>query len=124
MAGNPPIRLAGVVAMTINGNTYDVVSDAVYRPTMPKRETVKGQSRVEGYSEMPQEGVIGATIRDNPAFTVQSLGLLTNAVVQLTLANGKNVVGAGMWCVNPEEVKTQEATFPIRFEGPDVSEIL
>jgi hypothetical protein len=123
MAINTSHRLAGVIAMTIDGNAFDVVSDAVWRPSIPKRETMKGQSRVEGYSEMPQEGMMGATIRDNGGVAVQALGNLTNSTVLFTLASGKSVLGSGMWVTALDEVKTSDATYSIRFEGPDVSEI-
>lgn len=114
--------LAGTTTATIDGQPYDVVSDAAYMVSTVKRETLAGQSRVEGYSEMPQAGYISFTIRDNGGMTVRAFNQMTNSTVTLQLANGKTVFGAGMWNTEASEVKTQEATFTLKFEGDDVTE--
>lgn len=115
-------RLAGIVALTIDGEAWDVASDCEYDPTGVERETIKGQSRVEGYSEMPAAGFLAFTLRDRGDTTVQQFKLMTNSTVVVNLANGKTVMGANVWCTKSEEVRTQEATFQVRFEG-DVLEI-
>ena len=48
-------RKAGVVSATISGEPIDVV-DCTYDPTIVKRETLTGQSGVQGFSEMPKSG--------------------------------------------------------------------
>jgi hypothetical protein len=115
-------RLGGVVGFTIDGNAYDVVDDLVWRPSTPKRETAKGQTRVEGYTEMPNEGVIGGTLRDNAALSITNFSNLTNSVLVIQTASGKTIMGNGMWCVEFEEVKTKDGSFSFKFEGADVSE--
>ncbi len=122
MSGTNQGRLAGVVAFTIDGDSWDVVSDLEYSPSTVVRETLKGQSRVEGFSEMPQQGYMAATLRDRPDATVYSLNGKTSATLVAQLANGKTVYGAGMWQTGEIAVRTQEATFAIRFEGPTVVE--
>jgi len=116
-------RLAGLATMTIDGVAYDIVGDCVYLPTMVKRETVMGQARVEGFSEMPQAGHIAATIRDNGSLSVAFLNSLVSSTILLQPANGKTVIGSGMWNTEASEVKTQEGTFSIKFESDDVTEI-
>ncbi len=108
--------------MTINGDAWDVVSDLVWQPTMVQRETLKGQTAVEGYSEMPMQGMIGAKLRDRPDASVQALNGLTNATIVVTQANGKTISGAGMWNTELGEVNTQEGSFSIKFEGANVTE--
>lgn len=115
-------RLAGLATMSINGEAYDIVSDAVYNASTIKRETLSGQTRVEGYSEMPVAGYIGATLRDNSAFSVSAFNAQTDCTVVMTLANGKTVYGNGMWNTELSEVKTQEGTFSVKFESDDVFE--
>ncbi len=124
MALNPSRRLAGVTSMTIDGQPYEVVSDAVWRPSVPKRETLPSQSVISGYSETPQAGMLGATIRDNGSQSATNLGLLTNSVVVMFLPNGKTITGNGVWTTDFEEVKTIDGGISIKFEGPDVSEDL
>lgn len=118
----PKGRLAGVVAFTIDGDAWDVAGDLEYSPTTIVRATVKGQSRVEGFSEMPAEGYVSASLRDRPDATVYSLNLKTSATLTAQLANGKTVYGAGMWQVGEIGVRTTEATFTVRFDGTSVTE--
>jgi hypothetical protein len=123
MSGSTPKgRLAGIVALTIDGDTWDVASALEYSPNTVVRETLKGQSAVEGFSEMPQPGFMAMTLRDRPDATVYSLNSKTNTTVVAQLANGKTVYGAGMWQTGEIAVATQEGTFPIRFEGRNVIE--
>lgn len=115
-------RLAGVVALTINGDAWDVAGDLEYSPSTVVRETMKGQSRVEGYSEMPQQGFISMNLRDRADAAVFDLNQATDVTIVAQLANGKTVYGSGMWQVGEIGVRTQEATFTIRFESDSVTE--
>jgi hypothetical protein len=108
--------------MTINGDAWDVVSDLVWNAVTVVRETLKGQTAVEGFSEMPTQGFIGATLRDRPDYPVQNFNQMTNVEVIVLQANGKQIYGAGMWNTEVGEVRTQEGTFTVRFEGPQVTE--
>jgi hypothetical protein len=118
----PGGRLAGVASLTIDGETFDVVSDASYDATTTKREALLGQSGLHGFSEMPKTGSIGATIRDNGSLTVAGMMAKTNATVVLIMANGKTVYGNQMFCTECSEVKTQEGTFSVKLESDDVTE--
>ena len=115
-------RRAGIASLSIDGVAYDVAADASYFANKVKRETLIGQSGVQGYQEMPVAGYITATIRDNGSLSVAYLNGLTASTLVLTLANGKIVYGDGMWSTEVEEVKSQEATFMVKFEGPAVYE--
>lgn len=122
MSGTTSRRLAGVASLTINGDSWDVASELEYSPSTVQRETLKGQSRVEGYSEMPMQGYISASLRDRADATVFSLNGLTNATIVAQLANGKTVYGTALWQTGEIGVRTQEASFSIRFEGDSVVE--
>ena len=122
MSGTTKGRLAGVVAMTIDGDAWDVVGDLEYSPSTVARETLKGQTAVEGYSEMPMQGYLSMNLRDRPDETVFSLNTKTNSTIIAQLANGKTVYGYGMWQTGEIGVNTQEGSFSIRFESPAVVE--
>lgn len=122
MSGSTSRRLAGIVSFTIDSDTWDVVGDAEYGTSNIARETMKGQSRVEGFSEMPTQGYISAKLRDRSDETVFSLNAKTNATIIVQGANGKTVYGAGMWQTGEISVNTQEASFSIRFESDNVQE--
>ena len=116
-------RLGGVVSFTVDGESWDVVGDCEYQPDGGTRETAKGQSRVEGYTENPNQGMISATLRDRGDAAVQDLGAKDNATVIVVAANGKTVSGYGMWRVGePPAVKTSDGTFPIKFDSDLVTE--
>lgn len=115
-------RLAGVAYITVDGKSYMLAADATYSVSKVKRETLSGQSGVQGYSETPIPGTISGTFRDAGSLTVADFNAMTNATVMLELANGKMIVGRNMWTVESQEVKTQEATFEVKFEGFSVEE--
>ncbi|PAK77830.1 phage tail tube protein [Acetobacter fabarum] len=117
------MRRAGVAAGFINGVPYDII-ETRYSPTKVVRETLKGQNGVHGFSEMPQQGRIVMSIRDAGGMSVADFSDMSDVEVQLSLANGKTVGGAGMWCTEAVEVNTVEATMEVTFEGASVTETL
>jgi hypothetical protein len=122
MSGSTSRLLAGIVSFTIDGAPWNAVDAVEYTPTMVTRETLKGQSAVEGFSEMPQQGRIAAQLRDRADATVQSLNAVTNSTIVIQAANGKTVTGSGMWQVGDIRVGTKEGTFSIEFESDIVTE--
>lgn len=115
-AGN---RLAGTAFLAVDGITYEVSGALTYSPVSVTRETLKSQSGIAGFKEMPEPGKIGGTIRDAGGLTVASFNAMTNVTITLLLANGKYVYGRNMWTVEAQEVNTEEGTFEVKWEGPD-----
>jgi hypothetical protein len=66
---------------------------------------------------MPRAPFISGTLRDSNNLTVNDFNNMTNVTISLELANGKMVTGKGMWTVEAQEVKAQEGTFEVRWEG-------
>lgn len=116
------VPLAGITGVTIDGNAYMVVSDVTWSPVRWRRETLLGLDSVHGFSEVPAAGYIEATLRDSSDITVGDFNDMRCVEVQVTLANGKVVGGANMWCISAIEVRAAEGTFQVRFDGVDVSE--
>jgi hypothetical protein len=116
------LRLAGITGLTIDGTAYMVVSDVTWSPVHWRRETLAGLDSIHGYSEVPLQGYIEATLRDAGDLSVGSFNDMTCVEILITLANGKIVGGANMWCVSALEVRAAEGTFQVRFDGTDVSE--
>lgn len=121
-SGTTSGRRAGVVLVTIDGEAVDVASDLVYDPTTVKRDTLAGQSSIQGYSEMPKAGKISMTLRDAQNFSVAALMSKTSSSVVAILASGKTVTGDGMWVTSVEEVNTTDGTLKVTFEGTSVVE--
>lgn len=116
-------RLAGTAFVTIDGKNYAIVGEGSYRTNTSTRETLKGQDGVHGYKEMPEPGMISWKGRDSAAVSIQALNDAVDATVVLELANGKSIIGRNMWRAgDPIEVNSEEGTFELKFEGPDVTE--
>lgn len=111
-------RLAGVASMMIDGVAYSLAGDFTYSTASVSRETLKGLDGVHGYKEMPRQPFISATLRDGQGVTVDNFTNMTNVTLSIQLANGKLIIGRNMWTVGEgAEVKSEEGTFEVRFEG-------
>lgn len=115
-------RLAGITGITVDGNAYMVVSDVTWSPSSVRRETLVGLDSVHGYSEVPVQGFIEATLRDSGSISVAAFNQQACVEVQVSLANGKLVGGAALWTINVQEVRAAEGTFVVRWEGTDIVE--
>lgn len=115
-------RLAGIAYVTVDGQNYMLAGDLSYRVSAVERSTLTGQDAVHGYEEKPLPGMISGTFRDGGGLTVAQINAMTNVTVVAELANGKTIVGRNMWTVDSQEVKTQEATFEVKWEGFSVTE--
>jgi len=115
-------RLAGVAYLTVDGTNYMLAGDFTYSVSKVLRETLTGQDRVHGYSEKPVAGKMSCSVRDAGGLSVASFNAMTNVTVTVELANGKTIVGRNMWTVEPQEVKTAEAIFEVKWEGFSVEE--
>ncbi|WP_288398180.1 phage tail tube protein [uncultured Acinetobacter sp.] len=110
-------RVAGIANISVDGVTYLLSGELTYSPADVERKSLIGQDQVHGFSEMPRAPFISGTLRDSNGLTVKDFNAMSDATIHLELANGKNVTGRNMWTVDAQEVKTQEGTFEVRFEG-------
>lgn len=115
--------LAGIAYVAIDGISYAIIGQGTYRPSQATRESLVGQDGYHGYKEMPQPGRISWTGRDSGTLNVQALAGASDVTITLELANGKVVVGRNMVRVGePVEVNSEEGSFEIAWEGPEVTE--
>ncbi|AIO44707.1 phage tail tube protein [Burkholderia cenocepacia] len=114
--------LAGITNAKIDGVTYQLEGKARYRVAKVKRDSLMGQDGFHGFKEMPLPGSIKMSLRDSGGLSIADFNAMRNSTVVLELANGKIVTGRNMGTVEAEEVDTEEATFEVSFEGPEVTE--
>ncbi|EML7933209.1 TPA: phage tail tube protein [Providencia rettgeri] len=119
---NTTNRLAGTAYVTVNGLSIMVVGDFTYSPSTVKRETLTGMDFVHGYKEKPNPGFISCKVRDSGGTTVADFNDQTDVTIVAELANGKTIIGTGLWTVNTQEVKSEDAEFEVRWEGRSVTE--
>jgi hypothetical protein len=110
-------RLAGITVASINGVVYNV-TEFSWSPGQIKRETLISMSGIDGYSEMPKAPYVAGKFRDASSVNVTSFNGMTSATIVFQLANGKQIVGHGLWNTGEVEVANVDATFDFKFEGP------
>ncbi len=115
-------RLAGTASVTVDGVTIMVVGDFKYSPSTVKRETLSGMDSVHGYKEKPVPGYISCQVRDSGGTTVADFNSQTNVTISAELANGKTIIGSGLWSVDQQEVDSEDAVFAVKWEGLSVTE--
>lgn len=120
--GDTSNRIAGTANVVVDGLTIMVAGKFKYRPSKVKRETLTGMDRVHGYKETPISGLISMDVRDSGGTSVSDFNDMTNVTVTATLANGKIIIGSGMWTTDAQEVESEDAVFSVTFESDDVSE--
>lgn len=120
--GDTTNRIAGTANVTVDGVTVMVAGQFKYRPSKVKRETLAGMDGVHGYKETPVAGMISAQIRDSGGTTVADFNSQTNVTISAELANGKTIIGSGMWTTDTQEVDSEDAVFTVTWEGISVTE--
>ncbi|WP_338803576.1 phage tail tube protein [Xenorhabdus griffiniae] len=120
--GNTTRRLAGTAHVMVDGMSIMVAGDFTYSPSTVTRETLTGMDSVHGYKEKPNVPYISCRVRDSGGTTVADFNNQTNVTIVAELANGKTIIGEGMWTVNTQEVKSEDAEFEVRWEGVSVTE--
>ena len=113
--------IAGAASLTVDGTPYNITASD-FRTSQYKAETLKGQTAVEGYSEMPMEGFISATVRLLPSQASSDLVGARGVTVVLVRRSGQTVYGAGMWQTEDAGTNTVDGTMSVKFEGPLVTE--
>lgn len=115
-------RLAGIASGSIDGTTYQIVSDVEYSTSTVERESLLGMDGYHGYSEKPIAGYMAFKVRDNSGIRTSSFNAMTSSTVVIIGSNGKSVSGQNMVCMKAVEVKLADGTFDLRFEGSRVEE--
>ncbi len=114
-------RLGGTNFFNLDGLSYLLVEGS-WRPSTPTRESLKGQDGVHGYSEKPEVGRMRGKLRDWAGNSVTLIGQTSNSQCVMSLANGKNIVGIGMWITELGDVSGEDGSLDVTFEGPSVIE--
>ncbi|ORJ23959.1 phage tail tube protein (plasmid) [Rouxiella badensis] len=120
--GDTSNRIAGTASVSVDGVTIMIVGQFKYRPGTVKRETLTGMDGVHGFKEKPNPCMISAQVRDSGGTTVADFNSMTNVTVTAELANGKTIIGSGMWTTDVQEVDSEDAVFDVTFEGGSVTE--
>jgi hypothetical protein len=119
----PDQRRAGTIEFQIDGEMMDAVGNFTYNLGRPKREALVGADKVHGYKEMPQPAFIEGEIRDRRALDLKRIIDMVDATVYLRFAHGKAFVLRNAWFAGEGTGNSEEANFPVRFEGLSGEEV-
>lgn len=115
-------RRGGVTYFTVNSVGYDMKGQATYRIVGAERAAVVGQDGVHGYRESPRPATLELTISDRGDLDLKALALVSDATLQLQLANGKVVTFRNAWATGDWEASTEEGEVRAMFEAVSASE--
>jgi Phage tail tube protein len=118
-----PQRRAGLIQIKVNGEIYDAKGAFSFNLGRPKREAIIGADGVHGYKEIPQIAFIEGSITDRGTLDLTSLVGQKDATVVLDLGNDKSVVLGDAWYAGEGTGNTEEAEFPVRWEGKNAEEV-
>jgi len=121
MAANT--RIAGIIAVKVNGTQHLAKGNFTYNLGKPKREGIVGADGTHGYKEMPQIAFIEGEFSDRSDISLEELVLVKDATVTLELGNGKVIVLRQAWYAAEGTFNTEEGNGQVRFEGLSAEEV-
>lgn len=89
----------------------------MWDPANVENTTMDSLSGIDGFSQKPVAAFISGKFRDTGSNSVTGFTGMSNATVVFLLANGKQIVGHGVWYVGRPNVSGADAGFDFRFEG-------
>ncbi len=116
-------RVAGLIALKINGDLYKAKGNFTYNLGMPKRDAILGADRVHGYKEAVQTPFIEGEITDTSELSLEALMMVDDATITLELGNDKVIVLRQAWQAGEGTGNTEEGNIAVRFEGMSAEEI-
>ncbi len=112
----------GLLSGSLNGVLLSITAKVTFNRGGDKLETKLGGDRVHGPKRTPAAPNIKIEVSDMQGQDV--IGLIIpgpNNTLQLSLYNGKEVSGTGMWLNDPPDTDVMEGSIPLNFEGYDNS---
>jgi hypothetical protein len=117
-------KVGGVAFLKVDGRQYLLRGDLTVSPDAYERTGVAGQDSIHGYTETPRVPFITATITDTGGLSLGEFQRMTCVTVMCELNNGKHYVLVEAWTAEARELKTQEGSMELRWEGLYCEEVL
>lgn len=116
-------RVAGTIALQVNGEVQNAKGEFEYGFGAPKRTAIVGSDRIHGYKEDPQVAFIEGKITDRQDLDVDALVRGKDLTVNLRLGNGKMAVLRDAFFAGDGNVNTGEGEIGVRWEGAGLREV-
>lgn len=115
--------LFGIIALKVDGYTYNVKGNCTYNLGTDKREAIVGADGVHGFKVMPQSPFIEGELSDTEEISLHALTEIVDATVTVELRNGKVIVLRGAAFTGEGTANTEEGNIAFRFDGKSGEEI-
>ena len=116
-------RRAGIIQLQVDGEIFDAKGNFTYNLGRPVREAIVGMDTTHGFKETPQVAFIEGEITDRGDLDLASLITIDESTVTLALNNGKTIALRDAWFAGEGTGNSEEANFPVRFEGVSAEEV-
>ena len=116
-------RIGGILSLRVDGNQYEARGSFQVTPSSVKRTGVAGQDSVHGYIEEPVVPQIKGNISIGHLLSIDVLDEITDATVQIQLANGRTYVLSNAWAVAGSVIDAHDGQVDVTFEGLTCVEI-
>jgi hypothetical protein len=106
---------AGLIRMTIQGDSYDVKGSVAIRPTALSREPIEGLDGYHGTKRVPKAPGANGTLTDSKILSLQDLQAVVDGEVFFELANGKSYMLTGATFLDQAELDVDEGEIGFAF---------
>lgn len=110
-------RVGGTIRVKVDSQHLYAKGNFTFSLGTPKREAVMGADGFHGYKETPQVAYVEGEITETINTDLETLFNVTNATVELSLANGKDYVWTGAYYAGDGTAETEEGNAKFRMEA-------
>lgn len=108
-------RIAGIIALSVDGVTQRTEGEFTYNLGTPLREALVGNQGLDGYKETPQAAFIKGNVRVTKGFDLRAFMEKTGVDAQLTLSTGEVIVFTDGFVAGEGTGSTDTATIAFEF---------
>jgi len=112
-------KVAGTCFLKVNGEQYSLRGNMTISLGGYERSSVSGLDQYHGVIEKPRASFIQADITDTDGLDLKVLENLNNVTVTVELINGKVAILRQATQISALELKADDGTISVRFEGPE-----
>lgn len=115
--------IGGTVSFTIDGTMYSVRGNFEISAATVKRESIAGQSGVQGYTESYVVPSFKGDLTLDGSFSYATLEGITSSTMQVSLANGQTYVLSNAWFCSGTQMNIAEGRVSCEFGGLTMTQI-
>ena len=116
-------RIGGLLAIIVDGKTYEARGNFNVTGVSVKRTGVAGQDGVHGYIEEPIVPSIKGDWSIGNQLSLVALEAITNATAQVNLANGMSYILVDAWTVSAFVIDAHDGKVMVELEGMSLQEM-